>query len=201
VELEIPERGFFFDGAAHAYYLNRERLPSVTEVLEPLQELDGIPKATLAAARIRGQHVHHAVHLMIHKTLVWEQLDPKLVGYIQAAKSCIQENSIRVLVSEYRMHDPALKVAGTLDILGIMGRYTGIFDWKSAEIMPRTAGPQTAAYDQLYRRNLGGERRGFKRYGVQLFSDGHYKLFEYTDPRDWSWFVSALNLWHFRNSP
>lgn len=192
---------FSFDREAHAYHLDGERIPSVTEVLEPLQELDGIPRGVLEVARTRGQHVHYAVHLMIHKALVWETLDTQLVGYVQAAKRCIEENSIRVLVSEHHMCDPSLKVGGTLDVLGIMGRHTGIYDWKAVDTMSRTVGPQTAAYDQIYRRSVGGGGRSiFKRYGVQLFADGTYKLFEYTDPRDWSWFVSALNIWHFRNS-
>lgn len=187
-----------FDAATHTYMLNGRRCPSVTEVLQPLQLLDGIPPDILEAARIRGQHVHTAVHMMIHKTLEWRTLDPQLVGYVQAAKKFLDEADVKVLVSEYRMADEGLKVAGTLDIIGILKRATCLFDWKSTATMPRTAGPQTAAYDHLYRKNLGG--RPMRRYGVQLFADGSYKLHAYDDPRDFTWFTSALNIWHWRNA-
>lgn len=187
-----------FDPEGHRYYLGEYRLPSVTEVLEPLQLLDGIPADVLEAARIRGQHVHTGCHLMVHKQLEWATLDPQLVGYVSAAKKFLEECEVKVLASEHRMADPGLKVAGTLDILGIMRRYTCIFDYKSTATMPRTAGPQTAAYDHLYRRNFGG--RPMKRYGVQLKPDGTYKLYPYDDPRDFTYFTSALNIWHFRNS-
>ena len=187
-----------FDPDGHRYYLGEQRLPSVTEVLEPLQLLDGIPPAVLEAARIRGQHVHTACHLMVHKQLEWATLDPQLVGYVAAAQKMIAECEVKVLVSEHRMADAGLKIAGTLDILGIMRRHTCLFDWKSTETMPRTAGPQTAAYDHLYRRTFGG--RPMKRYGVQLKADGTYKLYPYEDPRDMTWFTSALNLWHWRNA-
>jgi hypothetical protein len=187
-----------FEPDGHRYYLGEHQVPSVTDVLEPLQALDGIPPRALEHARIRGQHVHTACHLMVHKLLEWSTLDPQLVGYVEAAKKFLEENEIKVLVSEYRMADEGLKVAGTLDVIGVFKRNTCVFDWKSTETMPRTAGPQTAAYDHLYRRNLGG--RPMKRYGVQLFAEGKYKLYPYDDPRDWTWFVSALNLWHWRNA-
>jgi hypothetical protein len=185
-----------FEPEGHKYFLKERQVPSVTDVLEPLQQLDGVPIEALEHARIRGQHVHSACHLMIHKLLEWRTLDPVLVPYVSAAKKMIEELEIKVLVSEYRMADEGLRVAGTLDIIGIMKRNTCLFDWKSSAAMPRTAGPQTAAYDHLYRRNLGG--RPMKRYGVLLTAEGTYKLYPFEDSRDFTWFTSALNIWHWR---
>jgi hypothetical protein len=190
--------GLTFDAKLHRYYLKDKRVPSVSEVLEPLLELDGIPRDVLEAARITGQHVHHAVHLMVNKQLEWGTLDPALVNYVAAARLFLAENDVKVLASEYRMADEGLRVAGTLDLLGIIKRYTAVFDWKVTATMPRTAGPQTAAYDHLYRKNLGG--RPMRRYAVQLFDDGTYELFPQEDPRDMTWFTSCLNIWHWRNS-
>lgn len=187
-----------FDAETHTYAIKGKAVPSVSAVLEPLQELDGIPRDVLEHARILGQHVHTACAMMVNKVLEWRTLDLKLVPYVQAAKKFIEENEIKVLAAEYRMADDGLKFAGTLDLLGVFRRYTCVFDWKATSMMPRTAGPQTAAYDHLYRRNLGG--RPMKRYGVQLLETGDYKLFPFEDPRDFTWFVSALNIWHWRNS-
>jgi hypothetical protein len=187
-----------FEPEGHRYYLGEQRVPSVSEVLEPLQMLDGIPPTVLEHARILGQHVHTACHLMVHKILEWRLLDTQLVPYVTAAKKFLEDTSFKVLISEHRMADEGLKFAGTLDLLGVLGRYTAVVDWKVTSAMPRTAGPQTAAYDYLYRRGMGG--RPMKRYGCQLFGDGSYKLHQFEDERDWSWFTSALNIWHWRNN-
>lgn len=193
----MPRPELTFDPKHHRYYLDEQEVPSVTRVLEPMQELDGIPKDILEQARIRGQHVHAACHMLVAKTLEWRTLDPTLMPYVSACDKFLKENEIKVLVAEKQMADPGLKFAGTLDVLGIFRRNPCIFDWKSTATMPRTAGPQTAAYDYLYRRSMGG--RPMRRFGVQLLDDGTYKLFPFEDPRDWSWFASALNIWHWRN--
>jgi hypothetical protein len=189
---------FEFNEEAHEYRLDDERIPSVTEILEPLQELDGIPRAALDIARERGWAVHKACSLLLHRQLDWPKLDPKIVNYVQAAQKFLKETEVTPLRIEYPMVDPELKFAGTLDLLGVMHRFSCIFDWKAVDTMPRTAGPQTAAYDYLHRRTLGG--RPLKRYGVHLKEDGTYRLYEYADKRDWSWFASALNLWHWKRA-
>lgn len=187
-----------FDDEEHRYYIDSERVPAVSDVLEPLNQLEGIPLDVLEAARIRGHHGHHAIALDIHKQLVWQTLDPKLVGYVEGAKKFIAECEVRVLAVEYRMGDPGLKVGGTLDVMGIVNKNQAIIDWKLVDKMPRSAALQTAAYDHLYRRTYGG--RPLKRFGVQLPGDGTYKIFEFKDPRDTNWFMSALNLWHWKHS-
>lgn len=189
---------FRFESEGHRYFIDERRVPSVTEVLEPLQIWDGVPLDVLEAARIFGQRVHEACHLMLHDILVWNTLAPELVPYVMAARKAIADLGIKVLASEHRMCDPALAFAGTLDILGVMKRFTCVFDWKSSVTMPRTAGPQTAAYNHLYQRNMG-QVRGMKRFGILLRPDGDYRLSAFDDERDWTMFVSALNLWHWRN--
>jgi hypothetical protein len=187
-----------FEPAGHKYFLDEEQIPSVTQVLEREQVLDGIPRDTLEAAREFGQHVHSAIALALQKQLDWKKLDPKLVPYVSAAMLFVKEAEVQVLRVEQRMHDPALKYAGALDLLGVLRKHTAVIDWKTAASMPRTAGLQLAAYEQLFRRNYGG--RPLKRYGVQLFGKGNYKLVEYDDARDFNWFLSCLNLWHWRNT-
>jgi len=189
---------FRFDEKEHRYSLDDQEIPSVTQVLEPLQCWDGIPPETLEAARVFGQQVHHAVALALLVQLDWATLDPQLVPYVTAAQKFVKEAEVTVLRVEHRMVDPQLKFAGTLDLLGVMRRYTAVFDWKTPTVMPRTAGLQTAGYEHLFRRTYGG--RPLKRYGVQLRADSEYRLYPYEDTRDWSWFVSALNLWWWQAS-
>jgi hypothetical protein len=189
---------FRFDAESHRYYLGDEQIPSVTQVLEPLQELEGIPRGILESARDFGIKVHSACALMINKSLDWRTLDPQLVPYVSAARKFLQESGVTMLRYEHRMVDPSLKIAGTLDFTGMLNRYAAVFDWKTTAVMGRTVGLQLAAYDHLYRLGMGS--RPLKRYGVQLREDGSYRLLEYKDPRDFNFFKSALNIWWWRNS-
>ena len=189
---------FSFEQETHTYRLDGQVIPSVTQVLEPLMELEGIRREVLEEAAAFGTHVHEACALMLQKRLDWATLDTRLVPYVSAAKKFVEEAKVVVLRVEHRMCDPVLRVAGTLDLLGVIDRSTGIFDWKSSAVMSKTTGLQLAGYDHLHRRSLGG--RPLKRFGVQLRADGDYRLFEYKDPRDQNWFFSALNLWHWKES-
>jgi len=190
---------FTFDEASHVYRLGGRVVPSVTQVLEPLQELEGIPPAILEVARVFGQHVHTACALMIEQTLDWSTLDTKLVPYVSAARQFLKDSNLVILRSEHRMYDPKLMFAGTLDVAGMIAKTPWILDWKSTSVMSRTVGLQLAAYEHLYTlgRTAGPK---LKRGGVQLRADGTYRLYPYTDARDRNWFLSALNIWHWRQT-
>jgi hypothetical protein len=188
-----------YEDESHSYFLDGKHIPAVTDVCEWLSEgFDDIPPAILARARDIGHAVHHACALLCQKNLEWSTLDESIAGYVKAAQKFLTETGFKTLAVEHRMGDPDLRYAGTLDLYGIWESRSWIIDWKVTAIMPRTAGPQTAAYDHLHRRNFGG--RPNKRAGVQLFADGTYKFFEFADPRDYSYFTSALNLYHWRHS-
>lgn len=194
-----PPAEFRFDPSIHKYYLNDREIPSVTQVLEPLQELEGIPYTVLEVARTFGQHVHSACALMVKNELDWATLDTKLVPYVSAARDFIKDSGLVILRSEYSMCDSQLAIAGTLDIAGIIAKHFWILDWKSTSVMSRTVGLQLSGYELLYKPQMSAYRSA-KRGGVQLRADGTYRLYPYTDARDRSWFLSALNIWHWRNS-
>jgi hypothetical protein len=188
-----------FDAAEHRYTVGGVRLPSVTEVLDPLLELDGIPRAVLKAAAEFGTHVHMACDLFDKGVLDEPALDPHLSPYLAAWKLFLRDTGAQIVESELRVMHPKLRYAGTLDKLARMkkrgtSRIVQI-DIKSGEV-PRTVGPQTAAYDAA----AGFEFVGIAgRYALQLRGDTTYRLIEQKEPTDWSIFLSALNLHHWRN--
>jgi hypothetical protein len=190
-----------FDKVSHTYRVDGRLVPSVTQVLDPLLELDGVPRDVLEAARIFGQHVHEACHLLVRGELDWSRLSPALVPYIEGARNFLRECGIVVIASELALSgcDAGVASAGTLDFAGILPRedIESIFDWKSTSAVPRTVGPQTAAYERFYRAKRGGRQR--KRFCVQLRDDRTYRLIPLTDPADWNIFLSALNLHHWRH--
>jgi hypothetical protein len=188
-----------FDQEQHRYTVAGELWPSVTQVLDPLLELDGIPKAVLKAAAIFGTHVHMATDYFDKGVLDEPALDPHLAPYLAAWKLFLRETGTEVIESEVRVAHPKLRYAGTLDKLVRLkkrgkSRIVQI-DIKSGEV-PRTVGPQTAAYDQAAAFEFVGITG---RYALQLRGNATYRLIEQTEPTDWSIFLSALNLHNWRS--
>lgn len=181
-----------FEAEGHRYTVGGERFPSVTEVLDPLLELDGIPKAVLKAAAEFGTHVHMACHLFDRGVLDEPALDPHLAPYLAGWKLFLRETKSTVVATELRVGHAKLRYAGTLDkIIVYRGKHV-LLDIKSGEV-PRTVGPQTAAYNEAAGLTLSG------RYCLQLRPDATYRLTKLSDPTDWSIFLSALNLHRWRN--
>lgn len=186
-----------FDSAAHIYRLDGRVVPSVTQVLSPLENFERVPWDVLEAARVFGQHVHEAMALLVRDELDWGSLDPSLVPYILGGKRFLDESGITVIASEQRVSCKKLRVAGTLDLVGHWRNTEVLVDFKATAAMPRSVGAQTAAYDRLYTSQYGGKPR--KRYGVQLKLND-YRVTPLTESTDWHTFVSCLNIWNYKNA-
>jgi hypothetical protein len=191
-----------FDAAEHRYTVAGVRWPSVTEVLDPLLELDGIPRAALKAAAEFGTHVHMATDLYDKGTLDEPALDPHLAPYLAAWKLFLRDTGSTVLASELRVGHSKLRYAGTLDKIirtQSRGRNRGlVLDIKSGQV-PRTVGPQAAAYLEAAESLALDDVYGFTgRAVLQLRGDATYRFNLLADPTDWSIFLSALNLHRWR---
>lgn len=182
-----------FDEASHTYRLGGVRLPSVTQVLDPLQELDGIPRHILQAAAEFGTNVHAACHLDNQGVLDEDALDPALRPYLAAWRKFLADFKGVVVSSEMRVVNPQLRYAGTLDSIVRIKGVHWLTDIKATAAIPRTVGPQTAAYAHAY-----GDPR-IKRRVVQLLGDGNYITRTLTESTDWNLFLSALNIHTWRH--
>lgn len=191
-----------FDEASHTYKVGGEVWPSVTAILDPLLELDGIPKDALDAAARFGTHVHLATHLWDLGQLDEEALDPVLEPYLDGWKAFLRESGAVVLASELRVSHRSLKVAGTLDKLIRWERFRAnrryILDVKSGAEVPWTVGIQTSGYRELYLDQFGlmneeGEPLATTRLCVHLKDAGQYKLHVLDDSRDRNDFISCVN--------
>jgi hypothetical protein len=200
-----------FDEATHTYTVDGEKWPSVTQILDPLLELDGIPRAALEAAAQFGHHCHQATDLWDKGVLDEDALDPHLRPYLEAWKSCLSETGMVVLASELRVHHRLLNVAGTLDKLVRWQKHKQlvparryILDIKTSAEVPWTVGMQTAGYRELYLDEYGlvdpetGEPLATTRLCCHLKPEGVYKLHVLDDSRDRNDFISAVNFWRLR---
>lgn len=183
-----------FEEASHTYTLDGKRLPSVTQVLEPLSGYAGIPAHILQNAAERGTAVHKICEL--YNNGILGEFDPALAGYLEAWKNFLLMSKLEVIFSELRMFHPTLHYAGTMDIFGVCKRKKIVLDIKSsAELMPST-GPQTAAYEELVKVTL--KETAQERWGVLLRADGTFKIVKCSDRTDWATFRSCLNIEKWR---
>lgn len=178
-----------FDAETHTYRVAGRITPSVTQVLEPLQQLKGVPPALLERAREFGNHVHLATHLSDMGLLDEVALDAELVPYLVGWRKFRRDTGFHVVQSEAPMHSDLYGYAGTPDKIGTLGRDVCVLDIKSG-VVPFTVGPQVAAYQKLI------EPMPRKRLCVQLIPND-YRVHELKDPRDFAVFQSALNIHKF----
>lgn len=198
-----------FEEEGHRYYLGERQLPSVTQVLEPIQMLEGIPRDVLDAAADLGRKVHLACHFLDMGVLDWSSLDDVLTGYVEAYRKFLRETHAVVLASEQKVAHAKHGYAGTYDMVALLPRLHAnpqrmLIDRKSATTMPRTVGPQTSAYleAELSNGNPLGLTRATVRAGLLLKPDGTYsfKPLKVTDhAADFNMFISCLNVHRWRN--
>lgn len=193
-----------FDEPTHSYKLNGRPAPAVSKVCESLSIFEGIPRSVLEEARIFGQHVHVACDFLNRNVLDWDSLDAELASYVRGYQRFLSESGFIILASEERVASLTHGYCGTLDLRGLLPKggkkhRKVLADIKSTSILPRSVGPQTAAYKNAYEEMTSD--RGYDRYCLHLMPDD-YKFVALKDGRgiqDLTMFVSALNLWRWFN--
>lgn len=181
-----------FDAERHEYRCGGVRWPSVTQVCDYLQELDGIPVHYLQAAAAFGRNVHYACHLHNVGALDYGALDSELKPYVDAWRAFLKDTGAVVIASEKIVWNHRLQYAGTLDSKCIIRRRRELVDIKSTADMPRTVGPQVAAYAEA-------DEPGIRRRVVRLKPDGTYDSQLLTKKTDFNLFLSALNVFNFKH--
>lgn len=103
----------------HIYYMNREAVPSVTQILEDLGFYSS--RFFTEAARERGNRVHEWVRRYEH----WEDapIDQDLQGYCEAYMSFCRDQEFSSEHSECSVFDEVYRYAGTLDLIGHSSNY------------------------------------------------------------------------------
>lgn len=190
-----------FDEASHAYTLDGVRVPSVTQVLRPLYSFIGISPEVLQAKAALGTAVHLACELLDNDDLDEESEDGRaalepLAGYLAGYKKFKADKKPVVIENETRLFHPVHRFAGTCDRRFEFEGHTWDVDLKSTVAMSPIVGLQTAAYTEMFKAN--GKTARARRGALQLFPDGKYRLHEFSDPGDFSVFLSLLTVQRFK---
>lgn len=192
---------FHFDKEQHVYTLDGRRLPSVTEIIEPIQAgYAGIPAHVLEKARARGEAVHLAVQYHNEGDLAVETLDIEIVPYFEAYLKFVADTGFKVLGTETAMYSIPFRYAGTPDLWGEIGAELWLPDIKCTAVTPPWTAIQTAAYRRLLEEYTGHKAR---RGALQLRGDGTYRFTPYPaadDARDMATFNACRLVWDWRKN-
>lgn len=192
----VAEPTFHFDPTRHIYTLDGVAIPSVTQALKSAGMIDYsmIPQDVLLKASRRGTAVHQAIHYWLDGELDESTVDPEHLGYLNAARRCIDDLRFTVMRVECRHWHPLHRYAGTYDLDGLMVSDDSLIDWKTGVIMEGHAF-QLAGYAMFK-----PAPRRYRRLAVQLRADGTYRVHEFPSPQwpghtfayDQSMFLAAL---------
>jgi hypothetical protein len=200
-----------FDEKVHAYYLDGERVPSVTNVISPLNDFGMIRPEVLQHAADRGTAIHRAIELYCgDPTLddplmaaISERLPDGLdeyefyceaKPYFAGFKKFIAEKQPKIVSSEQKVFHSELKYAGTMDLVTEMPELYFV-DVKNTAALCKTAPIQLIAYqearismepyDETHRYETFCRYRDAKRATLWLHKTGKYNLIV-SDPNDYT---------------
>lgn len=203
------DTALLFDEGSHTYTVDGRVVPNVTRVLDLLGTYASIPDEVLDWKSEIGKAVHKATELYDQDDLVYESLDPAIVGYVDAWITFREEVVPGILAIEQRVYSPIEHYAGTVDrIVDIY--YCGFNRTMPLEIKCTAQTHnvhhlQTAAYALAYKRDpqLAGKHRlsiGGYRACVYLFKNGKYKLEFHGDLEGCAaTFFGLLNVYNWLN--
>ena len=187
-----------YDDEKHEYRVGGERYLSITQCLK----LAGITDTTFADdnAMWIGTATHRAIELFVKGTLDIDTLDPELVPRIAAWKAFVEATGFKVTESEKIVWDDTYRVAGRLDILGVLpdGR-EGIVEIKSG-CVPRWTGLQLAGQSLLLDA-CAGSKPVRERFGLQVSERGVPTVKLFRAAEDFRIFIAAATVarWKVRN--
>jgi hypothetical protein len=185
-----------FDEGPHEYHWSGARVPSVTQLLDPMAGWGMVDPEILAHAQARGTAVHRLCHYFDE-----DDLDPRSVGsyggYLAAWVNWRKDYQPDFVAIERPSYSQVYRFAGTPDREAVLHHrvYNGkwIVDIKTGGQPHRIWGMQTAAYRHLV--SLRDTSWLFaRRATVQLFDEGEYKFLPWDDPDDWPAFQALLFL-------
>ena len=187
-----------FDEESHTYRHGDKVVPSVTQCLSKLHDFGMIRKDILEAACQRGSFVHTLCEYHDQNDLDSESIGI-YGGYLDAwIQFCADHKAVWTSI-EQRGYSERYGFAGTWDRSGTLKGSPFVVDIKTSAASHPVWGLQTSAYRQLLAESDPAWLLA-RRATVQLKPDGTYKFIEWSNPQDWTTFLSLINLINWSKS-
>lgn len=173
-----------FDPETHQYFIDDERVPSVTEILEGVGIID--KRWYTEKGRDRGSAVHVATQYLDEEDLDWSTVGPEIEPYVRAYELFKEETKFQPVLIETSVFNREHRYGGTLDRTGILDGEKVLIDIKTGA-PSKWAALQTAGYEICL------EERHARKV-LQLKPNGKYKLRDYNNPEDTELFLAAARI-------
>lgn len=161
-----------------------ERIPSVTEILSPLQEeaFAAINPAVLKAAADRGSLVHEICEAMDYGLDYEELLQPDLLPYVYAYEDFLEDYYCDWEGIEAQVNNEG-RYAGIVDRFGYVDNEPCVLDIKTVQSptveQKVSVSVQLEAYDAAIKSTFPDYRdKDLRHYALYLKKDGKYIVFD-----------------------
>lgn len=157
----------------HKYWLGRENLPGVNEVMTALG-FEQDPRYYGASSSSRGSVVHQVLAgVALGRTFDWDLLDPDLHGWVKSGISRLEylkSRGAKIIGAEEMFFHPVYRFAGQIDLRYYLNGYVHIDDWKTGGA-PATTRFKMGAYSLLVPQD-GHSPYPIKKAAVELDRNG-----------------------------
>ncbi len=189
-----------FDEGPHLYRLDGETIPSVSQIITPLNQAkyEGISRKVLDKAADRGTAVHNAIENWLKFDIV--DIPSEHMGYMDAFRDWWDTTKPVVVGSEVKVYHKLQKYAGTVDLLCYIGDDLVLIDYKTtAQVSEMTCGVQLEGYAQALKSH--GVVVGQKRI-LHIRKDGKWKEYGFpaNDARCWRVFGACKTVYDYLES-
>lgn len=176
--IELPKVDIDFDEEKHLYTLRGMKLPSVTQIMEPMSLMlyATVPDNTLQQAADRGTRAHESVSNYVLYGI--EEYDEDTEPYVHAFTQFQRDFNPTWVASEYRTYHKTMGYAGTIDLIGYIepddGTGVDVVDLKCTAVFHGVMlSTQIGAYSEALKSHGVPVRN---RYGLQLLKTGKYRF-------------------------
>lgn len=186
-----------FVESTHAYTLYGQKIPSVTQLMAPLNAAvyGGINTEVLNKAADRGTEVHQAAENYANFGI--EDISPEHRGYFDGFRKWFDEVQPVVVSTEFQTYHKYLIYGGTVDLLAYIDDMLYVIDYKTTyRVEKMLTRVQLEAYKQaLLSHGIPVTRKAV----LHLLPDCKAKLqvYEPDDTEAWDAFGSLVNVNNF----
>ena len=185
-----------FDEGTHTYSVRGRTLVSVSALISPLFDFDGIPERVPNRKRDIGVALHLACELDDVGALDEESVAPEIAGYLKGWRTWRAQSAPKWDGIEEIRHDIPAGFAGRPDRWGLIGGRRALVDIKTVASVHPGYGVQLAAYSRLaYGSDVAPS---VDRILVQLRPDGTFRERRFTHPDDFRCLAALLAVHHWK---
>jgi hypothetical protein len=174
---------FNFVSDPHEYHMKGQRLWSPSGTFLQIRYVDD--RYYTEESRYRGQYVHRATHLIDEQDIVWNDIAPEYLAYIEAYCEFKEVWRFKPRMREIPIYHPDYSYGVTPDGEGIiLDGDAAIVELKTGT-MPWWTAIQTAAQEMAVAA-WDNPKNFRRRFGVELKKNGKFRVKEFDDDHDYA---------------